>query len=237
MPGTSAKVAMNNISDVILATDNEQFDKDGYLIEATTPINTQADTSGVWGEIETFYKSISEEQRKLNNAYVRALDAAGWETLFDFERLANDTDLEKSRQIVSQAGREVKLYERKAIAHNDSIQNRANEIKFGTVAENETFIKEFTKAFTQGRNEAMQSLQYEKDIVDLCGQLITFLYEKQGSWAVEDGQLYFDTDEQIASYNAIQSDLELTVERQNSLILQMRLNRLKRAERARSIVQ
>jgi hypothetical protein len=231
---SSMSKAVENITQIASTLDDERFDSEGYLIESKTSISSETEASGTWGEIESFFRAYLEKERKLSNAYVRALDDLAWESLLDYERLRNDRDLAQSKLIVAQAKRAVALYSQRELNHINSLQPGVEQINFGSEKEREEFLNGFNKTYPQTKSNSIQVIQYEQDIVDITGQLISFLDQTQGSWQEEDGNLYFDSDENIAKYNTIFGDLELVIERQNSLILKMRLDQAKRTEKARN---
>jgi len=231
----NASNAIENISQIANRLDDEKFDEDGYMREAETKIETQTKTAGIWGEIEKFYRTNTEQDRKLNNTYIRSLDALDWDNLLDVERLVNDTDLTQSRNTVSQAKRELELHSRRYTAFLDSIQGKASKIDLGSIDENEGFAKEVAENLEFTKSQTKEMFSFEKEILELIEQLILFLYHSQGGWWIEDGQLVFETDEQVDVYNGFIEEVQSVTEKQQNFVLKARLQQKKQLEKLKTL--
>jgi hypothetical protein len=179
---------------------------------------TAAATPGARGEAGEFARWLKEflhQATELDTNYVRELEAIGWNSALDPGRIQNDTALSQTEVMIEQAKVIVDTYAKKS---RDLYQEAGDHIKALQVSEatNNQGLADFGRALETLRPQLNESWQLEKEIVQQVEKMFEVLATSKG-WEIQDGQMLFESDEDVARFNSHFDRIDAIVERQTEI--------------------
>ena len=175
--------------------------------------------SGEAGEMERFIKAVFDDSIKQRNDYFTELEAVKWETLLTAENLKNDPDLSKSRKIIADTKLLIDKYERMSFELMDRARARVSQM-----AISERSKREFAAGVELGMIKNKSRLQklwgMERSAILEAEKAIEVLASRKKGWAIQDGGLVFDSDQQLENYNRHIVEMQNIVQRQQELMQQ-----------------
>lgn len=184
-------------------------DSDGLpaRIERTVPQPSTA--RGEFGEMARFIKEFIDRIVAQRNDYLLELEAIGWNSILDAQRIKNDVALSESRVMIQRAKTIVDKYERKTA---ELMQGTRSHIESLNVSE--TTKKEMLAGFERGMSKAGKQIdeqwRLEKQVVRQFENIFVMLAASK-TWIVEGEQILFYTDSELARFNSyIQAIQDLT---------------------------
>lgn len=188
-----------NISNKDLLTDN-------YDIE----VKTTGDYAYVEEAVKKFYKELSDSVKTMN-FYLNDEELTN---ILSAENLASDgPHFQKSYQILEETRKNsTEAIEKIAnLCDEETIKNLIDKDKVDSyyyeLYQKLMYTKDDLKEFAETKQE-MQTLSENLNIfLDKVKEMLNMLENNSNSWIIENGQLYFDTDELVAEYNALYNEL------------------------------
>lgn len=188
-----------NISNKDLLTDN-------YDIE----VKTTGDYAYVEEAVKKFYKELSDSVKTMN-FYLNDEELTN---ILSAENLAADgPHFQKSYQILEETRKNSTEAIKKIanLCEEETIKNLIDKDKvdvyYYELYQKLMYTKEDLEDFAETKQE-MQTLSENLNIfLDQVKGMLNMLENNSSSWVIENGQLYFDTDELVAEYNTLYSEL------------------------------
>ncbi len=197
------------VADQLEYLSQASLDENGLPTTIDAPPNATPTLDGSVGRTEAFVKQWMQKLIARRNAYLKGLDEAGWNTIFDPQRLGNDLDAAESRLIV-QRGRNVFLSQKTAlealIQEYDAGLQRLMRISRRSGGQTSRRPAEFTEA-----------LALEQQVIDEVGKAVDVLHAARGTWAVQDDQVVFERDEDVQAFNECLENINSIAEQQQAL--------------------
>jgi len=162
------------------------------------------------GELKRFQIDSANRATAANNAYMNALKAGGWNSLFDANRIQNDTGLADSFEIVIKAKAAFERYKIQVVA---SVEASKEQIKSLNISDSEK--KAMLSSFAIGSIRNDEILVLEGQAMSESGEVISLLSSNR-NWSVENGGVIFnDNALQTAVNSHFQNIGEISHKQQN----------------------
>lgn len=171
--------------------------------------------TGDFGEIERFMKEFIDRFVAQRNDYLLELEAIGWNSVLDAQRVKNDTTLSESKVMIDRAKTIVVKYEKKTAHLMESTRERINALNMA-----ETTKREMLAGFDKGMGKAGEQIDeqwtLEKQVV-LQVENIFLLLAASKRWVVEDQQILFYRDEDLARFNSYVQTIQKLTQQQEQI--------------------
>jgi len=197
-----------------------------------TPIKTTPKAHGEFGEIERFIKEFMAQMVSLRNDYLLELEAIGWNSILDPNRIKEDKTFVESRVIIQKARGIVKKYTDKT---TNLLNDAKNKIRSLNISESSK--RSMLSGFDRGMKEAKENIDamwsLEAKTIDEFENIITFLAARKGAWFVKGEQILFYNDSDLERFNfyiaSIQNIMKQQeqIQRQSIQIVNRNFNRFK----------
>ena len=176
---------------------------------ATTP-----QARGEFGEMERFVKEIIDRGVAQRNDYLLELEATGWNSVLDAQRIKNDSTLSESKLVVKRAKAIVDKYERKAA---DVKQNTREHINFLNISESskKEMLAGFDKS-SMGKAGGREQWKLEKQMVLEVEKIFVFLAANK-RWQIQGGQILFYSTEDLARFNGHMENIQQMTQQQQQI--------------------
>ncbi len=205
--------SLARIQDNILSLLEREEDEGGRM----API--EMDERAASGELAIVEATLNEYLNQVianSNAYMTELDAIGYDTLLDGERIRQDTDLDESQFILARAEMIVDKYEelnvQTAYDYRDNVAEQAI-----SEASKESFRASFDEGLAPSLERASQIWDLERQTLTKVDELVRFLAMSQSSWTTESDQYVFETDKGLEIFNKILAEINAMTEEQEAL--------------------
>ena len=208
--------AINEIQKDYLQIANSATDANGAPQVIKNKLDTTSATKGDMGEVVNFTKNMMNSLASDRNSYLIELEAIGWNKIFDTERLKKDDTLSESKLIIERAKETVKKYREKS---HDTLTTARNDIEKINV--DEYSKKEFIRGFDSGLQESRAKYDslwdLENESVLEFEKIIRLLLEKKGAWEIQNGQIAFANDSDLAQFNSYLEAIQAVVSKQEAI--------------------
>lgn len=162
------------------------------------------------GEVKRFQIDSASRATAANNAYMDALKACDWNSLFDADRIQHDTGLADSFEIVTNAKTAFDKYRIQVLA---SVEASKEQIKSLNISDSEK--KAILSSFASGSIRNDEILALESQAMNESEEVISLLSTNR-SWSVENGGVIFNDDAlQIAVNSHFQNIREISRKQQD----------------------
>jgi hypothetical protein len=193
----------------------ESVDPSGIPKTIPRRATSTSSLTGDASEVDRFMKDYADQVAGWWNEYVLDLNAIGWNSLLDGQRIKHDKGLSESKLIINRAKSIVAKYEQKT---STLIKDTREGIKSLNVS------MELRRAVLAGFEEGVLNLErnisehwaLEKDAVQQCENIITLL-ERSNGWEIVDGQLLFEMERDLNSFNHFLEKMEQIAAKQDHL--------------------
>lgn len=172
-------------------------------------------TAGEAGEVERFVKETIDRTVALRNDYLLELEAVGWESILDPQRLKKDTTLSESRMMIERAKVIIDKYEKKNANLIYESRTRINALNMSESSKTD-MLAGFDKSVAKSalRNNELWSL--EKQAALEFGKIVGLLTNRE-RWLVEGEQLIFYSDDDVARFNSHLETIQSFVQQQEQI--------------------
>ncbi|MEM1082054.1 MAG: hypothetical protein AAGH65_10780 [Pseudomonadota bacterium] len=155
---------------------------------------------GIVAEMERFIYLIIQDSNQLQSDYIADLESAGWFQFYDYERLWADTEFKQSRKIIRDARAAVGRYEDDYWALFDIALDRIQDMRV-SATEQLFFERSFQLGIEQGRSTGDRYIELEFSYLTVAGDIVDYLQNINGQWAVELNQMYFENEKLANKFN------------------------------------
>lgn len=174
-------------------------------------------TKGDAAALELFLKDRIEAYARLRNDYLLELQAIGWERFLDPRRLANDLRLAESVTMMSQAKAIVEKYQAKSEAMVGEGRSRIAQLAISEGARRSMLAGYETGVKESAANNTL-TWELERQVLREMESLIVMLGMTRKNWAVQDEQILFQRDADLARFNGHLERVNEIVQRQQEII-------------------
>ena len=215
-----AKLERERRAEVELAKDAEAIHQAvRFSAETGRPIESirfpTADTDSEMGRIRQLSQENFQKMVELQQACQQELEKAGYESLFDAERLENDKGFEASRKIVSEGKRITEKYRDKVGEHLASVTAKIKSMP-SSLNSDLALRNNIDQLLTANGQKALRMWDIDIELCALDGKVIEMIAASQGKWQFIDGSFRFDSEEDHAKFTAILENTQaLLAEQQN----------------------
>lgn len=159
-----------------------------------------AEASGEFGEMERFMREFIDRLIAQRNDYLLELEAIGWSSILDANRIKDDAMLSESKVMIERAKAIVDKYEKKT-----SELLRDTKVRIGALSLPESTKKALLAGFERGvsRSESKLDEQWEleKQVVRQFENIILMLAASD-AWVVKREQILFYSNNDLARFNS-----------------------------------
>lgn len=176
-------------------------DSQNMPIRADKNIDTTPKSKGDFGEMERFVKNFMNQMASQRNDYLLELEAIGWNNILDPRRIRVDKGLVESKMIIRRAKEIVAKYQEKTtiILHNarENIQslNMSPSLK-------QEALSGFDRGMAKSKSQIDAMWALERKTVIEFENIIDLLSTKNGAWVIEGGQILFNSNSDLNSFNS-----------------------------------
>jgi hypothetical protein len=223
----SMKASMTNYANQV-ATDPHEMPKQIELQPVT------ATASGNMGVMEVVAKQLLNDAATLQNSYLKALEASGWTSILDVERLKKDAGMKESLRIVEATKTVVQEYRGKSEAILDSLPERAKAAPFRSESSRRQFLQGAEKGQVAGRANNAKTWDFEQAIIQEYSGIIELLARRQGHYEFDkDNNVLFESDADIETYNNHMAKADELVKQQGEHVKNVQANTIKMLDQSR----
>jgi|GEM_PF-2411378 len=200
-------------SSIQKANANKEGGMQAHILE-TSP-TTAPKAQGEYGEMERFMKDFMNSAISFKNAYLKELQAIGWDRVMDAKRLQADRDMTESKAIIAKALATVTKFE----ADTDTLfANGKASIEKLAISEDakQGMRAGFDKGANNTKNQIMQNWQMEREALQEVENMVKLLTDKK-KWTVEKDQVMFRQQADLDKFNTYNKNLEKIGQRQVEL--------------------
>lgn len=158
-------------------------------------------TKGDLGEMERFMKTFMNKIASQRNDYLLELDAVGWTKILEPERVRQDNGLIESKFIIQRAKNIVAKYK---ISMHTILNNARKDINTLNVSEEHraSVLRGFDNSMAKTGGSLDTLWDLEAETISEFENIITLLSERNGEWAIKDGQILFKSPEDLNTFNS-----------------------------------
>lgn len=165
-------------------------------------------------KIQTILRINLQAVAELQNAYRKALEATGYDTVLDPERVAKDQGLKETREILAKGKAVVAEYGAKFQEHQRSFPDKVKNT-IGNPTSDPDWFEGFRDGFRNSSKQGARIWELEAAIVGKVGEAIEVLAAAEGRWQLKDGKFAFEDDADLEKFNAaIRKSMDLVAEQE-----------------------
>jgi len=149
------------------------------------------------------------------NDYLLELEAIGWNSILDAQRVKNDTTLSESKVMIARAKAIIDKYENKTADLMQGTKAHINSLNMS-----ESTKREMLAGFDRGMGKAGKQIdeqwKLEKQVV-VQFENVFLLLAASKKWVVEGEQILFYTDDDLARFNSYIGTIQNLTQQQEQL--------------------
>lgn len=178
------------------------------------PVQTPT-ASGEFGEIERFMKGLIDRMVAQRNDYLLELEAIGWNSILDAQRIKADTTLSESKVMIERAKAIIDKYEKKTA---DLMQDARAQITALNMSEStkREMLAGLEKGMSKSGKRLDEQWRLEKQVVRQFENIVLFLALRR-NWVVQGEQILFYNDEDLAKFNTYIGTIQSLVRQQEQI--------------------
>lgn len=211
-----AKQALSEIKSQFSELIESSTDAQGLPKRIEKPINTTPKASGEFGEMERFMKEFMDQIASQRNDYLLELEAIGWNGILDTNRIKTDKNFVESKVTIHKAKEVVAKYTKNTQTLLESTKNNIRSLNISESSKT-SMLSGFDRGMEKAKEniDAMWSL--EANTIKEFENIITLLAAKKGAWVVEDEQILFYNDGDLARFNSYIASIQNIVKQQEAI--------------------
>jgi len=190
--------AQSQCDNAAIAQGTEETIASAQQIESTETTQKAKDE---FGEIERFIKTFMNKAASQQHDYSLELDAIGWGSIFDFDRIKQDQNLIESKILIQKAKNIVKKYKDQSRALMSSAKNDINSLNIS-----EDMKDEMLRGFEETQSDAQSQMDafydLESKIISEAESIMKLLSERKGLWEIKDGNIFFEKQSDSDIFNS-----------------------------------
>jgi hypothetical protein len=191
-------------------------------VPGAMPVQAATTDAGKMGAV---LKTMVNRSNALRNDYQQELTASGFNGILDPDRLARDKRMKESQELMAKAQAVVAKYKEKnetlfAMARKDIEQSGISDDK------REDMLRGFDEKLASGRKLMAEGWASETEMLAVFDKIVKLLHAAQGKWEVQQKQLMFERDSDIAAFNGYMAEIAALTAKQEA----MQRQRLQKAQ-------
>lgn len=195
---------------------NSGTDNQGLPKRIENQLDTTPSAKGEFGEFERFMKTTMNQFASLRNDYLLEMEAIGWLNILNPERLKDDKSLIKSKAIIQNAKEIEMKYREKTYALLEKIRSDINNLNTSENMKAQA-LKGFDKGMIKSRSQIDELWNLEEQTILEFENIINLLAAVNGTWVIQNKQVMFSNEEDLASFNSYIENIKKLAEKQVSL--------------------
>ena len=211
-----AKEALSEIQSQYSELIESLTDAQGFPKRIEKPIDTTPKARGEFGEIERFMKEFMDQMASQRNDYLLELEAIGWNSILDANRIKADKTFVESKVIIQKAKEVVTKYTKRT---QELLENVRGKIRSLNISESSkrSMLSGFERGMVKAKAniDAMWSL--EAKTINEFENIITLLSAKKGAWVVDGEQILFYNDSDLERFNSYIASIQSIVKQQEAI--------------------
>jgi len=211
-----AKQAISEIKKQYSELIDSSTDSQGFPKRIDKPIDTTPIASGEFGEMERFLKEIMNQMASQRNDYLLELEAIGWNSILDANRIKADKTFIEGKVTIQKAKVVVAKYTKITQSSYKDIKDNISSLDISESSKKEMltgFNRELRKS--KATVDAMWTL--EAKTISEFDKIITLLAAKKSAWAVEGEQILFYNDSDLERFNSYIATIQNIVKQQEAI--------------------
>jgi len=179
---------------------SSELNTEGNVSTPSQTFTTTTKAEGALGKMAGFINKVAGDVVAAQNDYLLELDAIGFETLLDVNRIARDRTFDESNVMIQQAKRIVEKYRNRSFSYLDEMRTHIFSLDVSEDSQT-SMLKGFDRTFEENKAELSKMWALEKNIVTEAENIIDHLSSTKSRWEIEGGQILFFYDEDLTKFN------------------------------------
>lgn len=211
-----AKKALSEIQNQFSEVIEQSTDSEGFPKLIDKPINTTIKASGEFGELERFMKEFISQIASQRNDYYLELEAIGWDSILDANRINNDKTFIESKYTIKKAKNIVKKYTQKT---NNLLSITNENIRSLNISESSK--RAMQTGFARGMEISKKNIDLlwalENEIISESENIINLLSTNKEGWVIEGEQILFYNDGDLDKFNTYIASIHNILKKQEEM--------------------
>jgi hypothetical protein len=209
---SQARLMLSSVQRDIARLSNE-VSKSGHVpAESLGDAGAGPQTSGELGEMERFIRDCIDRTAADAHDYNLEVNAIGWNSILDAQRLEKDPTLSESRLMISRAKSIVDKYELKSTTGLKETRERISTLPISEEAK-AGLRTGFDRNANKGNQIIQTQWQLERQIMSQFENIISLMADGKG-WRVKDGRIVFQSSDDLAQFRSFIEKIGPLTERQ-----------------------
>jgi len=211
-----AKQALSEIQHQYSKLIESATDSQGFPKRIEKPINTTPKARGEFGEMERFIKEFMDQIASQRNDYLLELEAIGWNSILDVNRIKADTTFIESKVTIQKAKEVVKKYTDKT---KTLLNNTKDKIRSLNVSESSkrTMLSGFDRGMKKAKKDIDTLWMLEEKTILEFENIIALLSSRRSVWVVEGEQILFYSDSDLNRFNSYIASIQSISKQQEAI--------------------
>lgn len=171
--------------------------------------------SDEFGEMERFMKVFIDRIVAQRNDYLLELEAIGWNSILDTQRIKRDTTLSESKVMIERAKAIVDKYEKKTADLMRGTRSQINALNMSESTKRE-MLAGFEKGMSKSGKQLDEQWRLERQVVRQFENIVLLLASRR-NWVVQGEQILFYKDEDLARFNTYIGAIQSLVQQQEQI--------------------
>lgn len=207
--------ALSSVQQEMARITNKSLDSSGLPTRVERSPATIPQANGEFGEMERFMKEHMDRVVTQRNDYLLEVEAIGWDSILDAQRIKNDARLSESKVMIERAKAIVDKYEKKTAGLMQDTR-----LRIGATTMSGSTKKKILEGFDDGFREAGAQIDkqwnLEKQVIREFENIVLLLATSKG-WIVEGGQILFYSDAELSRFNSYIQRIQQIVQQQEQI--------------------
>lgn len=173
------------------------------------------DVRDVLAEMTRFIKESVDLTMAQKRDYELELEAIGWSSILDVQRINHDTALFESRVMIKRAKAIINKYEKISANYLHEGKARINTLNMSDAMKAEAFAG-FEEGVIESAPKRDEIWRLEKQVVLQIENIFLLLADRQ-KWVVGGGRILFYNDNDLSKYNSYYETIQKIVQQQEQL--------------------
>lgn len=165
--------------------------------------------------MERFVKEFIDRFVAQRNDYLPELEAIGWNSILDAQRVKNDTTLSESKVMIARAKAIIDKYENKTADLMQGTKAHINSLNMSESTKRE-MLAGFDRGMSKAGKQIDEQWKLEKQVV-VQFENVFLLLAASKKWVVEGEQILFYTDDDLARFNSYIGTIQNLTQQQEQL--------------------
>lgn len=191
-------------------------DDQGLPKRIEKPINTTPKADGEFGEMERYMKEFMDQMASQRNDYLLELEAIGWSSILDANRIKSDNTFIESKVTIQKAKEVVIKYTK-----NTKMLLENTRSKIHTLNISESSKRSMLTGFDSGMENSKENIDtmwsLEAKVIDEFEKIITLLSAKKRGWVVDGEQILFYNNSDLERFNSYIASIQNITQQQQEI--------------------